>query len=102
MNKETQNFILNTLTHTGNNQVMWTQLGKMSTGKQNQTSWAGNYTVTSVYPSKHCTTVPVSTTVCTIYQTEREEGAATCQDCIFWQDCILTGNVRCTLLKYYI
>lgn len=23
---------------------MWTQLGKMSTGKQNQTSWAGNYT----------------------------------------------------------
>lgn len=25
---------------------MWTQLGKMSTGKQNQTSWAGNYTHT--------------------------------------------------------
>lgn len=62
----------------------------------------GHLFFTSVYPSKHCTTVPVSTTVCTIYQTEREEGAATCQDCIFWQDCILTGNVRCTLLKHYI
>lgn len=62
----------------------------------------GHLFFTSVYPSKHCSTVPVSTTVCTIYQIEREEGAATCQDCIVWQDCILTGNVRCTLLKYYI